>query len=79
LKVTEVVGLWKSEKQWSVSSAQQTQIDNITVSNFVYPAWFETFRTGGSTQFDRQNRIQKRLHLLAGGHIGVFSGISCWN
>ena len=48
-------------------------IDNILVSDFVYPAWFEGFRTEGSTQFDRGNKIQLPLHLLAGGYIGTFT------
>jgi hypothetical protein len=48
------------------------QINNITVSDFVYPTWFETFRPEG-TQFDRMNRIEKPLQLLSGGYIGVFS------
>ena len=30
-------------------------IDNILLSDFVYPAWFEGFRTESSTQFDRMN------------------------
>jgi hypothetical protein len=49
------------------------QVNNVLVSDFVYPAWFETFRTEGSTQFDRMNKIQKPLQLLTGGYIGVFS------
>ena len=47
-------------------------IDNILMSDFVYPSWFETFRTEGSTQFDRMNKIQNPLQLLAGGYIGIF-------
>ena len=49
------------------------QINNILVSDFVYPAWFESFRAQGSTQFDRMNKIQSPLELLPGGYIGVFS------
>ena len=49
------------------------QINNILVSDFVYPAWFESFRAQGSTQFDRMNKIQSPLQLLPGGYIGVFS------
>lgn len=49
------------------------QVDNILVSDFVYPAWFESFRTEGSTQFDRMNKIQNPLQLLAGGYIGIFN------
>jgi hypothetical protein len=41
------------------------QIDNILLSDFVYPSWFESFRAEGSTQFDRMNTIQAPLQLLA--------------
>jgi hypothetical protein len=40
------------------------QIDNVLLSDFVYPSWFESFRPEGSTQFDRMNKIQKPLELL---------------
>jgi hypothetical protein len=49
------------------------QINNILVSDFVYPAWFESFRAQGSTQFDRMSKMQSPLELLEGGSIGVFS------
>jgi hypothetical protein len=49
------------------------QINNILVSDFVYPAWFETFRAQGSTQFDHGNQIQTPLQLLKGGYIGTFN------
>ncbi len=49
------------------------QINNVLVSDFVYPAWFENFRAQGSTQFDRMNKIQSPLELLANGYIGVFN------
>lgn len=48
-------------------------IDSVTVSDFVYPSWFESFRAEGSTQFDRMNRIQTPFQLLTGGYIGVFN------
>jgi hypothetical protein len=47
-------------------------IDGITVSDFVFPAWFESFRQPSSTQFDFQKQIQQPLQLLPGGYIGVF-------
>jgi len=49
------------------------QIDNVLVSDFVYPAWFEGFRAEGSTQFDRINRIQAPFQLLVNGYIGIFN------
>lgn len=48
------------------------QIDGVTVSDFVYPAWFESFRAKGSTQFDHRSRIDTPFQLLPGGYIGVF-------
>jgi hypothetical protein len=52
------------------------QVDNVLVSDFVYPSWFESFRTEGSTQFDRMNRIQTPFQLLVNGYIGIFNVIS---
>ena len=48
------------------------QIDNILLSDFVYPSGFESFRAEGSAQSDRMNKIQDRRQLLAGGYIGAF-------
>lgn len=49
------------------------QIDNILLSDFVYPSWFESFRAEGSTQFDRMSKMQKPLQLLVEGYIGIFN------
>jgi len=49
------------------------QIDNVLMSDFVYPSWFESFRAEGSTQFDRMNKIQNPFQLLTGGYIGIFN------
>ncbi len=48
------------------------QIDNIQLSDFVFPSWFENFRAPGSAQFDQTKQIQSPLQLLPGGYIGVF-------
>ena len=48
------------------------KIDNTLVSDFVFPAWFESFRAKGSTQFDYGNHIKAPFELLAGGYIGVY-------
>jgi hypothetical protein len=43
------------------------------VSDFVYPAWFESSRAAGSTQFDFGKHLQQPLpQLLPGGYIGAF-------
>lgn len=56
------------------------EIDGVLVSDFVYPAWFESFRKPSSTQFDRQQRVTQPFQLLGGGYIGTFSitGGSGW-
>ena len=48
------------------------KIGTTLVSDFVYPAWFESFRKPGSTQFDHGNHISAPFQLLAGGYIGYF-------
>lgn len=57
------------------------QINGVTVSDFVFPAWFENFRTAGSTQFDFGKHITTPFQLLPGGYIGVFdiTGGSGWH
>jgi hypothetical protein len=48
------------------------QINGVQVSDFVYPAWFESFRAQGSTQFDYGSKISQPFQLLPGGYIGTY-------
>lgn len=48
------------------------QINNILVSDFVFPAWFEGWRAQGSTKFDFGNHITKPFGLLHNGYISYF-------
>jgi len=47
-------------------------IDGVLLSDFVYPAWFESFWQSGATQFDKQLRITDPFQLLPGGYISVY-------
>jgi hypothetical protein len=47
------------------------KINSVLVSDFVYPAYFESFRKANSTQFDQGNKITAPFTLLAGGYMGV--------
>jgi hypothetical protein len=47
-------------------------IDGTLVSDFLYPAWFESFRLPGSTQFDRQSHIQEPFQIPPGGYSLVY-------
>ena len=51
-------------------------IDDTRVSDFVFRAWFESFRAPGSTQFDFCNYINAPFELLTGGYIGVYDVMS---
>jgi hypothetical protein len=46
--------------------------EGVLVSDFVYPSWFESFRTAGSTQFDKQGKVSEAFEILTGGYIGVY-------
>ena len=48
------------------------KIGSTIVSDFVFPAWFESFRQPGSTAFDFRGLISSPFELLAGGYIGYF-------
>lgn len=48
------------------------QIDGVTVSDFVFPAWFETFRKKDAAQFDYCKLVKEPFQLLKGGYIGVY-------
>ena len=43
-------------------------IDGIPMSNFVYPAFFESFRKPGSAKFDHLGKVKKPFQTLNGGY-----------
>ena len=43
-------------------------VNGIAMSNFVYPAYFETFRRPGSAQFDHMGKVNKPFQILSGGY-----------
>jgi hypothetical protein len=47
-------------------------INTTRVSDFVYPAWFESDRAPGSTVFDYCQVVKKPFELATGGYIGYF-------
>lgn len=46
-------------------------IDRVRVSDFLYPAWFESFRGRRSTRFDHAGACDRPLQILAGGYATV--------
>lgn len=53
-------------------------IYGITVSDFVTPAWFESFRAPNSTQFSFKKNVTAPFQLAAGGYIGVYDPTYGW-
>lgn len=47
-------------------------IDGVTVSDFVYPTYFELFQKPGAVQFDYLGKITKPLELLPGGYMSYY-------
>ncbi len=47
-------------------------VDGIQMSDFVYPAYFETFRQPGSVQFDSMNKVTQPFQILSGGYQIIF-------
>lgn len=47
------------------------QINGVLVSDFVYPAYFESWRPASSTQFDFQNHITQPFQILTNGYLSV--------
>ena len=48
------------------------QIDSIKVSNFVLPAWFDSFRRPRSARFDFCGNISEPFQVLQGGYLFYF-------
>lgn len=47
-------------------------VNTIAMSNFVYPAYFETFHKPGSVQFDHMRKVNKPFQVLSGGYQIIF-------
>ena len=53
---------------------EEFPIDGIAMSDFVYPAYFEAFRTPNSVQFDYLKKVSKPFQILKGGYSLVRNG-----
>jgi hypothetical protein len=43
-------------------------VNDIPMSDFVHPAYFEAFRKPRSVRFDQMNKVTKPFQILAGGY-----------
>jgi hypothetical protein len=47
-------------------------IDGFAMSDFVHPAYFESFRKSGSAQFDHLKKVKRPFQILPGGYMSTF-------
>lgn len=71
-QTSEVPGRFYAYDVCNPCRADTYQINDIGVSNFVYPTWFEWFHESGSgVRFDHLGHMQAPFELLPGGEIDV--------
>jgi len=51
------------------------EIDRVLVSDFVYPASFESFRLSSSTKFDQADRMTRPFQVLDKGYVTVLDTV----
>lgn len=54
-------------------------VDGISMTNFVYPSWFEGFRKPGSAKFDYLGLVDRPYKLLKGGYMSVIKKSGSWS
>ena len=47
-------------------------VNGIPMSDFVYPAYFETFHKPGSVPFDHSRKVRRPFEILSGGYQQIF-------
>ncbi|MGY4319737.1 hypothetical protein [Bradyrhizobium sp. JR3.5] len=55
---------------------EEYEIDNIAVSNFVYPSFFEAWRQPRSVRFDHLNKVSQPFEILQNGYQIINDGLS---
>jgi hypothetical protein len=48
------------------------KVNGVDMSDFVYPAYFETFHKPRSVKFDHMNEVKRPFQILAGGYQTIF-------
>ena len=51
---------------------QSFKVNGIPMTDFVYPAYFESFRKPGSVKFDQMKKVGRPFQILSGGYQIVF-------
>lgn len=54
------------------------KVNGYNMTNFVYPAWFESFRRPGSAKFDHLGLVDRPFKLLKGGYASIIKPKGTW-
>lgn len=54
------------------------KVNGYNMTNFVYPAWFESYRRPGSAKFDHLGLIDRPFKLLKGGCASIIKPKGTW-
>jgi hypothetical protein len=49
------------------------KINNVLVSDFVYPAWFDQYQTVSGNQYDYGRHVTAPFQIAPGGYVSVFN------
>ena len=74
--VDPAIQLWAENAEgtlWAYEAADAVEetdflVDDVRISNFVYPSFFESFRKPKSTKFDHLGLVDRPFKLLKGGY-----------
>lgn len=82
--VDPAINLWAMDSQglmWAYETADAVEAESeafsvggFPMSNFVYPAYFESFRKPGSARFDYQRLVKRPFEIRPGGYSLVWDG-----
>jgi hypothetical protein len=76
MMVDPAINLWSQDSKgtfyaYEMCDAVESEeflIDGVAMSDFVYPAYFESFRKPNSTQFDYLKKVTQPFQILKGGY-----------
>lgn len=82
MAIDPIANLWAeaadgTEYAYEMSDAVEEdtfEVDNIPMSNFVHPAWFEPFQHPSGTKFDHLGRLTKPFSMTKGGYVIIKKG-----
>jgi len=55
------------------ADAMGYKINNILVSNFVYPSWYDQYQTVSGNQYDYGRRLTAPFQVGTGGYVSIFN------